>query len=287
MELKYLVTLKTILETGSFQNAAKKLNYTQSTITFQIQQLEQELSVKLFERIGRKMLLTQAGQELLPYIDNILLSAEQLSNLGKDNENLTGSVKIAIAETFLIYKMQPVLKAFKQQAPKVKLSLASMSCYKIREKILKGAVDIGIHYDVGGYNATIITENLTDCPLVLVAAPELEAADCDFITPDQFKGISQIGKGIGSRYYELFTEYLQQRKILLDNTLFLSSVEAIKISVQNNLGVACLPRFTAEKELAAGALKEIRTEMAENSVNAICAYHKNKWVSLPWSFSCS
>ena len=60
MEFKYLHTFRTIIETGSFTKAAEKLNYTQSTITFQIGQLEQELSVKLFEKIGRKMVLTKA-----------------------------------------------------------------------------------------------------------------------------------------------------------------------------------------------------------------------------------
>ena len=58
MELKYLQTFKVILEEGSFSKAAEKLNYTQSTITFQIGQLEQELSTKLFEKIGRRMLPT-------------------------------------------------------------------------------------------------------------------------------------------------------------------------------------------------------------------------------------
>lgn len=58
MELKYLVTFKTILQCGSFLEAAQKLNYTQSTITFQMQQLERELHVQLFEKIGRKMAVT-------------------------------------------------------------------------------------------------------------------------------------------------------------------------------------------------------------------------------------
>ena len=72
MELKYLRTFKTIIDEGSFQNAAERLNFSQSTVTFQIQQLEQSLSVKLFERIGRKMAVTQAGKEILPHIDAIL-----------------------------------------------------------------------------------------------------------------------------------------------------------------------------------------------------------------------
>ena len=61
MELKSLNTVRMILETGSFQEAARRLHYTQSTVTFQVQQLEKELNVKLFEKLGRRMALTQAG----------------------------------------------------------------------------------------------------------------------------------------------------------------------------------------------------------------------------------
>ena len=84
MELKYLVTFATILQCDSFQEAAQKLNYTQSTITFQMQQLENELHVQLFEKIGRKMAVTQAGRELVSYVDAVLQSVERLSNYGKE-----------------------------------------------------------------------------------------------------------------------------------------------------------------------------------------------------------
>lgn len=71
MNTKNLVTFKTILEMGSFQKAADKLGYTQSTVTFQIKQLEEELALKLFEKIGRRMELTQAGKDIMPYVDMI------------------------------------------------------------------------------------------------------------------------------------------------------------------------------------------------------------------------
>lgn len=95
MEIKYLNTFKAILETGSFQKAAERLNYAQSTITLQMQLLEQELSVKLFEKIGRKMKLTQAGKELIPYVDNVIEAVQQMENYGKDSQELTGSLRIA------------------------------------------------------------------------------------------------------------------------------------------------------------------------------------------------
>ena len=72
MDLKYLRTFRTIVTEGGFNKAAEKLSYTQSTITFQIGQLEQELSVALFEKIGRRMVLTKAGEQLVPYVDEIL-----------------------------------------------------------------------------------------------------------------------------------------------------------------------------------------------------------------------
>ena len=95
MELKYLTTFKTILETGSFQKAAERLNYAQSTITLQMQLLEQELSVKLFEKIGRRMELTQAGEGLLPYIDAVLEAVRQMENYGKCGHLLAGPLRNA------------------------------------------------------------------------------------------------------------------------------------------------------------------------------------------------
>lgn len=78
MKLKYLTKFCTIVETGSFTNAAEKLNYTQSAITFHIGQLEQEVSVKLFEKTGQKMVLTQAGIALIPSVNDVFESIEKL-----------------------------------------------------------------------------------------------------------------------------------------------------------------------------------------------------------------
>ena len=76
MELKNLYTVKKIIETGNYQKAARALNYAQSTITFQVKQLENELSIKIFEKKGNRMELTQAGKEILPIIDKIISATE-------------------------------------------------------------------------------------------------------------------------------------------------------------------------------------------------------------------
>ncbi|MFY4776503.1 LysR substrate-binding domain-containing protein [Metabacillus sp. RGM 3146] len=77
-------------------------------------------------------------------------SVEQLKNYGKGTKELKGNLKVAIPETLLTNQMQPVLKAFREQAPGVKLSLQALNCYTIRDQLINGGADFGVHYDVGG-----------------------------------------------------------------------------------------------------------------------------------------
>lgn len=278
MDTKYLKTFKTILETGSFQRAAEQLNYAQSTVTLQIQLLEQELSVKLFDKIGRKMKLTQAGEELLPYIDAVLEAVSQLENYNKSDRELAGTLRIAMPETLLSYQMQPVLKKFHEQAPHVKLSLQTGNCYLIREQIIYGSIDIGIHYDIGGYGASLNAEPLGSYPLSLIAGAQLAAEECDFVTTGQRKNTCLLTVDKSSLYHRIFDDYLRKSDIVLNGEMEISSIEAIKRSVSSNLGVAFLPRFTVTGELAQGMVKELSTNM-NASITAMCTCHKNKSIT--------
>ena len=161
MELKYLITFKAIVEEGGFTKAAKRLNYTQSTITFQIGQLEQELSAKLFERIGRRMVLTKAGERLIPYVEDVLNSVDRLQNFEEDLTSWKGDLKIGIGETLLSYKIPPILKVFHEQAPNARLFLRSMNCYDIRDELIAGSLDMGVFYhDIGGVGTNLVTKPL-------------------------------------------------------------------------------------------------------------------------------
>ena len=118
MELKYLNTFRTIVETGSFTKAAEKLNYTQSAITFQIDQLEQELSAQLFEKVGRRMALTKAGELLIPYVDEVLGA---VGNSAFSNRNFPCATEISrwVSEKpFSVTACPPVLKNFIKQLQK-------------------------------------------------------------------------------------------------------------------------------------------------------------------------
>ena len=280
MELKYLNTFHVIVEEGSFSKAAQKLNYTQSTITFQIGQLEHELSTSLFEKIGRKMVLTKAGEQFLPYVDEVLKSVGKLRCFENDLDKCQGDLHIGIAETLLCYRFPPILKEFHKKAPKARIFLRSMNCYAIRDELLSGALDLGVFYEnVGGFGTSLSTRSLGSCPLTLVASPRVRQEFPDFITPDRTIPVPLVINEKNCVFRQIFEKYLNGKSIILGHTIELWSIPTIKNLVKNDVGVSYLPRFTVQDELDCGELVEISTELTNTDISAICAHHKNKWIS--------
>jgi DNA-binding transcriptional LysR family regulator len=276
---KSLVTFKTILEVGSFQKAADKLGYTQSTVTFQIKQLEEELSLKLFEKIGRRMELTQAGKDIMPYIDMILQGAEQIGNYGKSLSEISGSLKLAIPDSILIYNMQPFMQAFTHEAPNVQLVVNSIQSGEINPSIADGTADIGINCEKDSYPDSVIHKKLGKYKAVLVASPFANSNLLDFITPHQRKPISLICNEPDGYYQLDMDKYLSEKDILLNPPMKVQSIEAVKRCVMNNLGIAVVPTYSIGEELKNGSLMPIRTELDEKEYNSFYIYHKNKWIS--------
>lgn len=280
MEFKYLNTFRTIVETGSFTAAAEKLNYTQSTITFQVGQLEQELSVRLFEKIGRKMILTKAGEHLIPYVEEVIHSLEKLRSFEHDLSQCRGDLQIGVGETLLCYQLPAILKEFRRRAPNARLFLRSMNCYDIRNELCNGTLDLGLLYeDVGGFNGNLISYPFGVHPLVLVAAPEVKKAYPDFITPDRTIPVPFIINEAMCIFRLMFEDYLRKKSIVLDHTIELWSIPTIKNLVINEVGITFLPKFSVKKELETHELVEIPTEMPNPQIRAVLAHHKNKWIS--------
>ncbi len=279
MDIRHFKTFKSIIEEGNFSNAAMKLGYTQSTVTSQIQQLEQELSIKLFEKIGRNMVLTPLGKELIPHANELLNTVKKIESIGKYGENIIGELKIAVAESLMSYQLQNVLSAFKEKAPNVKLSMVSLNCYAIKNMLASGEIDLGLMYNVGSKNESLTTVKISDFSVALVCSPQFEHEKLDFCEHNQKINTSLIINEVESIYRKILESYFFDKNIILNNTIELGSIEAIKKCVASNLGISFLPRFTVEEELENGKLKELKVGDLDAKITAIYAYHKNKWIS--------
>lgn len=277
MELKNLRTFQAVVDQGSYEKAARFLGYTQSTVSVQIQQLEAELGVPLFQRLGRRMVLTQVGNEALAQARELLLAADRLSHLGQEGRELTGTLRVDMAETLLCYQMQPVIRAFRERAPEVRLIIRNCNCMQIPENVRIGSCDLGVGYDMDWDREFLEVESLGAYEIVLLAAPGF--AHPDFTTPGQHKPVSLVTDEPDSIFRRQLNTYLQQRNITLDATLELWSIETIKRCVMSNLGFTFLPRFAAREELAAGKLVELKAPISGIRDPALVARHKKRWVT--------
>ncbi len=280
MELKNLNTFRTIAREGGFREAAEKLNYTQSTITFQIGQLEKELSVKLFEKLGRRMVLTSAGKALIPYADRVLDAVEEIPRFQAKLDAYESELRIGVAESYLCYLMPPVLKQIVSLAPKAKLVIRSMNCYKIRDELNSGDLDLGIFYqDVGGNLGHLNLTPLSSCPVAMIASPERAEQVGSFSEKGQEYDFPFLINEEKCIFRQIFEQYLAKKEISMSHTIQLESIETIKRLVQNDVGISFLPKFTVTEELRQGSLVEMETDVIHNEITIAMGYHKNKWVS--------
>ena len=122
MEIRNLVTFARIAEVQNFSKTAEQLGYSQSAVTMQIKQLEGELGAQLFERIGKQVKLTQAGERLLPYALEILAAVRQAENIVREPGAISGRLRIGTCESFVNSILPPVMMEFCHLCPRVEVS---------------------------------------------------------------------------------------------------------------------------------------------------------------------
>jgi len=269
MEIRNLKSFKSIVEEGSFVKASKKLFCTQSTITSHIQQLEEELQVKLFEKIGRKMHLSSFGRELLPYAEKLLSVVNEIEGLGKDRNSMKGELKIVMGDSFVSYEFQDIFIKFRELAPQVKLSVITVDILLMREILEKGEIDIGFLYEDSYKGTNLVDTFFKKIPVSLVASKDSNISTKDFNLKNQKLDTSFITNEFNSPYRINFIEYLNQKNIEINNLIEIWSIEGIKKSVKNNLGITYLPDFVMKDELEKGDFVKIDIGCRDNEVEGI------------------
>src|SRR5450631_3714007 len=122
MEIRQLEIFQALAAELNFTRAAARLHCVQSNVTTQIRALETELGVPLFERLGKKVLLAEAGQRLLPYATQVLQLLREAQSVAANAETPGGRLCVASPETVVTYHLPPILRLFQQKFPRVELS---------------------------------------------------------------------------------------------------------------------------------------------------------------------
>lgn len=268
MELRNLLTFKTIADTGSFARAASTLGYTQSTVTVHIQQLERDLGVSLFEKSGRNMVLISKGKEVLESTRVILNLTEQLEELCR-GDALSGTLRIAAAETILCYLLGPAMEKFLREAPGVSLNMYEKTCSQTPKALMDGSCNLGYTYHEIWDHTRFDVERLCEVSLVPVAGPQ--HSDIDLSLTNQTIELPLIVDEPDSVVRGISEQYLKTRNITYNEAIEMWSIQALKCCVSMGMGFSILPEFVVRDDIEKGALVPLKWSPERSSVSIFCA----------------
>jgi DNA-binding transcriptional LysR family regulator len=254
VEIRLLVTFEKVAAHLSFTQAAAELKYAQSSVTSQIRSLESSLGTELFDRLGSRIRLTEAGERLVPYARRIIELSEEARAAVVETDEPAGAITIGTMESLTSYRLPELLELFHHRYPRVKLSLRPTLGDETRRALRHGVYDIGFLMERETEHTGLKSEVLAPEPLVLVAAPGHPLAGARELTTADLADAQLVGTEPGCPYRDLFEGELRERTGAPPPFMEFGTIEATKRGVAAGLGVALLPRMTVRAELTSGAL---------------------------------
>lgn len=279
MEIKQLITFIQAAESLNFTQTAKKLNFAQSSVTSQIKALENELGKPLFERLGKRLMLTETGYHFKQYADKMVRLSEEAMMVVNGDPVLAGTLTIGAQESQCTYRLPPILKAFKAKYPNVKLIFKpAHSDEMARKQLMDGLLDVAFIMDVSKPGGSLKIEPLIREELILVASLDYPIS---LFTPDTLKEETLLLTEIGCSYRHIFEDSLYAMGVYPLHKIEFGSIEAIKQCVIAGVGIALLPKMVVEKDIREGKIKEFPWQPSISSLYTHIAWHKDKWMTPP------
>ncbi|OLP18987.1 LysR family transcriptional regulator [Leptolyngbya sp. 'hensonii'] len=264
--LDQLRILKAIAAEGSFKRAADSLYVSQPAVSLQVQNLERQLDVPLFDRGGRRAQLTEAGHLLLNYGEKILTLCQETCRAIEDLQNLQGgTLIIGASQTTGTYLLPRMIGLFRQQYPDVSVQLHVHSTRRTSWSVANGQIDLAI---IGGEVPSELQDSLQIIPyaedeLALILPVFHPLAQEDPIRKDDLYKLQFIALDSQSTIRKVIDQVLSRSGIetrRLKIEMELNSIEAIKNAVQSGLGAAFVSTTAIDKEIQMDVLHRSRVD---------------------------
>lgn len=279
MEIRQLKTFWTLASTCSFSQTAELLSYVPSTITMQIKSLEEELGVKLLDRLGKKVVLTDAGQQFLPYATKILNDVEEAKCISSQHGELAGTVVIGADEVLCAYLLPALFKRFRADYPGVRLLFRPLSGQELKSSLREGHADVVFVLDEPINSKDLQSEFLKDETFQMVVSPDHMLASRSALVIDDFNKQHFLLTEKNCSYRTYFDQSITKKGADALTELEFHSVEAIKQCVVAGLGIALLPEMALKKELSEGEVVALPWDLSDVSFSAQMLWHREKWIS--------
>ncbi len=256
-DLRQLRAFSALACTGSFTQTARELHLTQSGVSHSMKALERETGCRLLDRLGKKAILTQAGEQLLQHAERILEEVDRardsLTNLGKWGR---GRLRIGSSITACQYVIPAVLREFKESFPEHAISIEPGDTRDLVESLLHRRVDLALCIEPGKENQLESHRLFTD-ELVFIVSALHPWAQSKKVVRSEIPRQNYILYRKSSVTSTLIEDYFREEDVVLNTVIEVGSMEATKELVKLGLGISILAPWIARKELEEGSLVQL------------------------------
>ena len=279
IDLKHVTTFVSVVQAGGFSRAAELLDLAQPTVSAHIKSLENELGYDLFDRIGKYAAISAEGKRFLPYATELLALAAKAKGMGTAEASLTGTLTVCIVQSVCSYRMPAILRQYHQQFPDVQVNIivARPSTYML-QPLRQGEIDAAVVLEAPFDIPSLVSRSLWTETLQLVMRPDHPLSHLPKIGFDYLEHESFILPEKGAHYRKLFERRAQEAGFAPQVAFEIHSLDAIKRCVMAGVGLAVLPTFAIEDELARGELVARSFEGRKLEVGVQLIWHKERAV---------
>ncbi len=279
MEIRNLKTFLQVVESGSFSKAAEALGYTQSTVSFQISQLEEELNCQLFDRIGRNIYLTSRGELLQKHALAIDNSLDVLKEDFRQEEKPAGVVHMYSADSICEKMMLLNYDEFYRTYPDIRLVFSTGSTTDLLEVLERNQSDVIFTLDDHVYRQNFIIAEESPIKMRFVAGNDFPLAGKKKLSIRDIVKYPMMLTESGMSYRKIFDDHLSRLSLQITPVLETGRTDIIVRCLYAGNAVSFLPEFVVRDEVEAGKLVFLDVEDFDITIWKQLIYRKDKWIS--------
>mgnify|MGYP004552599219 FL=1 len=279
MELRNINTFLHIAELHSFSRTARLLGYSQSAVSSQIAQLEAELGTPLFDRVGKTVRLTGAGEIFLGYARTLLSTAEQAQTALQPPQQISGVLRVALADSVCSTFLPELLQQYHARCPQVELVLCTASDQGMLQMLCTNQTDLAYTLDHPILQPNILRAVDVPEPVCFAAPAGHPLAGRKNIPLEELTRQEFLLTERGMSYRDALDQCFAARGLELHPYLELGSAALLCQMVEQGMGLSFLPEYILRPALAAGTLARLDVPECTVTMHRQLYYHRDKWLT--------
>lgn len=275
METSLLQAFVNVAEKGSFSAAAQSLELTQPAVSKRISALEEQLETRLFDRIGKQIGLTEAGELLLPRARRIIQEVRDSHTLVRNlTDTVSGSLALGISHHAGLHRLPPVLRKFSGRYPEVVLDIDFMESEAAVESVLSGELELAVITLAEEDMPRVLSHSIWDDPLSFVVARDHPLADHGDISLKELQDYPAILPGEETFTRRIVDDLFRRKHCVLQTGMETNYLETVKMMVSIGLGWSVLPDTMVDRKLHRLTVRQVHVSRQLGYV-----YHRERTLS--------